>query len=406
MFQQPEIIQLIDSGVITTKEESNTSLIEGSKNLLQEPFLPTDVTIFLTTDCNLGCMYCYGDGGERQTSIAPEAAFAAVDLVFENAKKIGSCHANVNFHGGGEPTLALELMESLTRYTHRKAKTENVTSLIGLTTNGIWSDKVTEWVLENVDNLNISFDGTDKIQNFQRPLRHGGASYPYLAQSIKKLDSAGKNYCMRSTVTQHSQDHVEEIAAFICTHFHPQIIQIEPMFESDRASRSAFSAPDPMRFIQGMIKAEKICHEAGVELKFSGLRFPQMSKAFCSIGRSNFAVTVEGKVTACFEVLEDEDHRSDVFFYGSFDGKSFVFDEKKIEHLRHISETTPAGCKDCFVKFHCSGDCLGKGYYYSTDHSQYSGAGRCDIIRGLIREKLKKELTDQGRGEIHVGEEK
>lgn len=403
IFELPEIIQLIDSGVITQKKEKYVPWEPGRRSLLEEPFLPTDVTIFLSCDCNLACKYCYGDGGERKTSISADIAFAAIDLVFDNAKKVKSNQVHVNYHGGGEPTLAIELMEELTAYTRKRGKEENFETHLGLTTNGVWSEKVFSWIVDNIDNLNISFDGTEAIQNFQRPLRDGGASYPHLEKTLKGLDAAEKEYCLRGTITQYSQNHIAEIAQFICDNFRPKIIQLEPMFESQRASRTTSLAPESQLFINGMMQAEEICRKAQVELKFSGLRFPQMSNVFCSIGRSNFAVTAEGNVTACFEVLQPDDHRSEIFFYGSYNGKSFTFDSSKIEYLRDISELIPKACKECFVKFHCSGDCRGKGYYSSIDHSQYQGAGRCDIIRGLIKNKLIKVLADQGRGETHVG---
>lgn len=391
---------LLKMGFIIDKTKKDT-LKRAQPPALSAPFLPCEATLFLTSNCNLNCKYCYGNGGSRKERMSESIAYASADLIVENAKKLNQNKISLSFHGGGEPTLEISLMKKVVEYTRRISETASLQCEFGLTTNGVVSSDTTQWIIDNITHLNLSFDGPEDIQNHQRPFQGGKGSFSLVSNTLEELDKAQKHYCIRGTVTQYCENRIPEIADFITSHFKVGTLQLEPMFSVGRAIETAMTSPDPKTFIKGYLEAEDICQQRNVMLKFSGHRYPGTSFAFCGIGRKNFAVTPEGFVTSCFEVLENVDDRSEFFFFGEFSGDSFNFNEEKIKTLRISSETIPNYCKNCFAQFHCTGDCRGKGLYIA-DMNNYKGGGRCEIIQGLIQEKIFNHFSDKSSGAEYV----
>ena len=363
-----------------------------------KPFLPLNLTLFLTGDCNLACRYCYGDGGDKKIDMPMEIAMDAIDLLFLNAAKSEAKHVHLGFHGGGEPVLKISTMKKLTDQARNIAKKRNVGLTLGLTTNAVMSESSAEWVADHIDQLNISFDGPEDIQNYQRPMKDGRPSYDRLVQTLSILESHRKKYSLRGTLTRYSQDRIPEIVNHFVENFTPAGIHLEPMFVSKRADHTKLKGVDPEKFVKGFLEGTKIAAEKGIYCYFSGYRFPKLSNNFCGIGWKNFAVTPEGNVTSCFEVLSDEDKRSETFFYGKHvKNKGFVIDFDKIKALRELSGKKFECCQNCFVKFQCAGDCRAKGLYLN-DISNYNGGGRCYIIQELTKAGLIEQLNSERGG--------
>lgn len=76
-------------------------------------------SFFLTTKCNLRCVYCYNSKERmsyKQQSLPLEIAKAGVDYFFAN-----NSSRHIRFYGPGEPTQEFELMKSIVDYAYEKA---------------------------------------------------------------------------------------------------------------------------------------------------------------------------------------------------------------------------------------------------------------------------------------------
>ncbi len=66
-----------------------TSAVASDRPVTDDPppaaLRPTAVTLFLTTACNLRCVYCYASGGEQPRYLDEQVAFDAIDFVVDNA---------------------------------------------------------------------------------------------------------------------------------------------------------------------------------------------------------------------------------------------------------------------------------------------------------------------------------
>ena len=121
------------------------------------------LSIFLTTECNLNCDYCftnkYSDNHKNQT-IDLEFVKKGIDEYFST-----EFIRHVRFFGAGEPTVKLDLMKKIRAYSIEKGG-ETVT--FEIQTNGAFNDSTARWLSQNIDIIWISCDGTPEMQDLHR----------------------------------------------------------------------------------------------------------------------------------------------------------------------------------------------------------------------------------------------
>lgn len=366
---------------------------------------PTEVTLFLSDGCNLRCRYCYASAEKIRHVMPPEVGKAAVDFIVANAVSAGAESIAVGFHGNGEPFTAFSLMKEICRYAREKAEENGLQVRLYSASNGCWSEEIADWAMAWLDNLNISFDGTEEMQNQQRPLPDGSPSFPLVDRTLRRLNDAGKSFGIRATLTSESVRRLPEIAAFIrdrypnCNQLH-----VEPVWESGRSIRSAVHTPDADDFIESFIQAQKVLEQSRIRLVFSAVKGEQTSVVFCGASRDSFVVTAEGLVTACFEVCEACDERASLFIYGKYDPAvgGFVFDDRKREALHRLTVNNIPYCQDCFCKYHCCGDCPAKLIGAGAPET-HCGSVRCEMTRALTLRQIVQALdqnTDEQNTQI------
>ena len=123
------------------------------------------ISFFLTTRCNLRCIYCYTYKSknikkEHQTLDFNFAKRGINDFFRDNVSR------HIRFYGVGEPTLEFGLMKRIKNYAYKKAG-DSLT--VELQTNGFFSEKIARWIAKNVNIVWISCDGPPKVQDVQRP---------------------------------------------------------------------------------------------------------------------------------------------------------------------------------------------------------------------------------------------
>ncbi|HUT52983.1 MAG TPA: radical SAM protein [bacterium] len=166
-----------------------------------EPYQPTCATLFLTNRCNLRCTYCYASSGEAPLEEMPLGlARAAIDVAAENAERRGLPKFDLGFHGGGEPTLAREVMQGAVAHARQK----NIRAEISGSSNGHYNEETLAWVQDNLDAMSVSFDGLPEVQDRQRRTAGGQGSHETVMRTIRAFDRRGFSYGLRMTVPPES----------------------------------------------------------------------------------------------------------------------------------------------------------------------------------------------------------
>ncbi len=267
-------------------------------------FRPTMAVLLLTSRCNLRCTYCYADGGEGlERNLSLELARTAIDQVYQNALVQGKREFRLSFHGGGEPVQAWETLVEASTY----ARSKDLSCHISMVTNGVWSQRQRDWVLENLNGVTISFDGIQETQDRQRPFPSGQGSFDAVMRTIRALDEADFSYGIRMTATAPWRDRLAEDVRFICQETGCPAMQVEPAFNSRRGEHQGPTDEESMSFAEAFLSAFDIARSTGRQLTYSGARPWLITQAFCSAPYRALIVNPEGDLVVCYEVT-DRDH--------------------------------------------------------------------------------------------------
>jgi len=388
------------AGLLKLIENTGLAGEEGDwpvDSLRSDVFKPKEVTLFLTTSCNLRCVYCYASAGERPVrSMDLDTAKRGIDFVCRNALDTGSQGFTVGYHGGGEPTSHWEVLTESFAYAKHLARKHGLELDGSMATNGVLTPEKAEWVINNFGGVNISMDGLPFIQDMQRPLASGGGSAKRVLDTIAAFDRASFHYGLRITVTGASVGHLPKSVKYLLDHAEPEHIQVESMYVLGRG-RGADLAADPAAFVEAFREAKGYADRRGVDLFYSSARAEVLTDRFCRSCGEGFSLTPEGLVSACYEVPDGGFEFADEFMFGKYDEATgqYVFDGEKLARLRgHTVETVP-WCRDCFCKWHCAGDCMYKARHSEVE-GEFAGDPRCEITRALTIDQILGKIRQSG----------
>jgi len=354
------------------------------------PFAPTALTLLLTTDCNLRCVYCYSEGGDRENRTIPrEAIQKAIDIIVENAFKTKTDTVYLTIHGGGEPTCAWDALVAAVNDFQNKAQAAGLRHATDISTNGVLSNMQREWIVKNMQSIQVSLDGIEEIQNKQRPKADGSGSYADVMKTLRYFEEQKARFCIRSTVDAISPSAIEsfvtELSRFSCC----TSIHLEPLFFCGRCKTSGFAPPLAESFIKLYRAAVQKADEMRFRVWYSGVNAERYKTRYCGVCDPNFCLTPEGHVTACYEVSSLDDPRAAYFIYGRYDPNHhhFILNEAMIRELQKRDVKNIPFCSNCFCKYHCAADCAAK-----ASSPEEINNDRCKINRELTMDQIVAPL--------------
>lgn len=397
------LIKLREIGIIESTHNSE-SLIQDKPIIKVEPFRPTGLIILTTSFCNFRCVYCYASADANFRQVNLDVAKAAIKMVIANALEIGELTVDIAFHGGGEPTTSLPFIKKCVNYANEIAD-GRIDIAPSIVTNGYLSKRQIEWLGQNMYSIQISLDGPADIQNTQRPLVSGKATFDRVVHTIHRFVELGvPNLLIKATIPQPSVHRLPEIARFFCETFPLDRFHFGPVLEFGRSKETGFIEPKIIDFLKYALEAQSIAATYDKQIVISGAQetFPNLRHEFCGLTEPNFAITVDGKISGCYEILEPNDPRSDTFHYGYFSNGEFYFDLEKIAQLRNRQHILADKCHRCFARWQCAGDCQIR--WYDEDSGNYNDDidFRCALNRALIKRELIKVLEQSENVPVHI----
>ena len=350
------------------------------------------ISFYLTTRCNLDCIYCYtnkNSDAHAQQRLDYEFARVGIDDYYQT----GLAH-HVRFFGAGEPTLELSLLRKILGYA--KEKDSRTTS--ELQTNGCFGRDTALWIAENIDIVWISSDGLPEIQNYYRPMKDGSRSSEILMQNIKFLSENSKGMTgVRTTITNtnvHTQiDMIKYFAGLGIKNF-----WVDPIFPGIGSS-TPFEELHMDTFTEEFLRAVRYAYKNGMTYgSILTCNFDEPGEYACRACLPAPHLTTDGYVSACDMALfgNDADHMN-VFIYGKWDAKTkkIEYDQKKIRLLQSRKLSGIPHCQKCPVGEFCRGYCLGE-----VVNETRNLFGCKDNICASVR-KLFQELSDEEKKYIY-----
>lgn len=384
--------------------EAERALLAAEGLLLDEPAiddgpltapLVTALALSIAQHCNLGCGYCYADGGgfgqgsEGQAPMDWAVARQAIDGLIGGLAP--GATARIAFMGG-EPLLARALLRRATEHASAECARRGLRLQLAITTNAtVLDEEDAAFFAAHGFAVTVSLDGEAEVHDALRPTRGGSGSHARILSRLPALlarqgqaplaGRAPMQASARITVTprhRHLRASVEHLMAL--------------GFRSVGVSPS-LSARDPALQIAddgfGALLAQMIeCADAYEAHLLAGRDYPfaNMLDAMrelhrgthrpypCGAGAGYLGVAADGELNACHRFVGDPRAR-----FG--DVSSGVDDAARQRWLaeRHVHRQSP--CSGCWARYLCGGGC----------HHEVLNRGRvaCDFIRGWLDHCLK-----------------
>jgi uncharacterized protein len=337
------------------------------------------LSLAIAQSCNLGCSYCYAQGGEfggSAKAMSLETACKSVDLLFSQVSP--GERVNLAFLGG-EPLANRKVLHEATRYAAALADRKRVPLTFSITTNGTLVKDSDIALFEAYGfAVTVSLDGTRDAHDRLRPFKSGAGSFARIMANIAPMLAAQHKMQVsaRVTVTPQNLALRATLDAFVERGFHS--VGFTPML----------SAPDGAGEMQHrdlalMLEQMVDCGAEFERRNLAGRRYPfaNLANALreihkgthrpypCGAGAGYFGVSADGNLSACHRFVGDQD--------GDMGNLAEGIDRDRQSSWlagRHVHRQEP--CNSCWARYLCGGSC----------HHEAIRRGRpaCDYIRGWL----------------------
>lgn len=357
-----EILELFKSEKLFSKD-SYEDLAKEEK--LRSPI--KSICLNVAHDCNLRCSYCFaseGDFGCGRELMPLETAKKSVDFIIENSG--GIKNLEMDFFGG-EPLMNWNVVKETVKYARSLEKKYNKNFRFTLTTNGILlDDEKIDFINEEIYDVVLSLDGRKEINDKYRITKTKNGSYDIVVPKFQKLISrrGNKSYYVRGTYTKDNLDFTKDVKHLYDLGF--KNISMEPVL-CDKKFKASVNEED---INQVLNEYENLCRElikmkkSGKEINFFNFNIdldkgPCVLKRLkgCGCGNDYVAIIPNGDIFSCHQLVGEDEFKMGNVNVGTFD------DDIKKRFL-NTSIYHKEKCKNCWVKFYCSGGCAAKNYQH------------------------------------------
>ncbi|MGI6778652.1 MAG: thioether cross-link-forming SCIFF peptide maturase [Acetivibrionales bacterium] len=326
--------------------------------------------LHIAHDCNMRCRYCFastGDFGGGRTLMSTEIGKKAIDFLIQNSGN--RKNLEVDFFGG-EPLLNFHTVKDIVSYAREKEKQYNKHFRFTITTNALLLDEHNkEFINENMDNVVLSIDGREEINDLMRVRVDGSGTYKHIMPKIKDMAQSRNqdNYYVRGTFTRKNTDFSKDVMHLADEGFRQ--ISVEPVVA---AKDTGFDIrKEDVELVCS--EYEKLAHEyVQRNMKGDGFNFfhfmidleqgPCIAKRItgCGSGHEYLSITPEGDIYPCHQFVG-----MDEFRMGNVEEGIIREDIKELFKKSNIY--TKNECMQCWARFYCSGGCAANAYQFNKD---------------------------------------
>lgn len=335
------------------------------------------VNVNLTNLCNLGCTYCFADGGDYGR-ITNAMGHESVDDIFEFVERHVTASRSVRFEFfGGEPLANFRTIHEICERSRAVAEATGIRFVYRISTNlTMMPAGVLDLFAEHRFVVSVSIDGGRVVQDTNRPTKSGKGSFDRIIANVRRVRAASDDITLvaRMTVAQRAPsllDNVRELWAldvFDWFQIYPAVAPAESVQAAPLTiGRKGATAPDRPRYVNFFLQdgmTEQFLelmaayptlfdgsnrfkgvleYERTVQMVLEGL----LALAFCSGGRTYFTHSPDRSISPCHRLVGDQ----------SFDvGTGPAGITRTPDEWRLPVDAHPV-CGGCWARYVCGGGC-------------------------------------------------
>ena len=339
------------------------------------------VVLIVTKRCNLKCTYCFANSGP---SVGGYMTPQVGSSIIENMSKQRDL-STIHFMGG-EPTLNFAVI----RNVKERADEIGIRPTFYITTHGTAPEPILTWLVNNGFIFKVSWDGLTQGQT--RPFAGGQDSGAKVEQTISYLVDKGCNFCVRMTVTKSNFPYLLE-SVQQCAEMGAKFFHIEPMSPDGRGGKVQDEVPNTKEFIELFSQIIILAEERGAWLINSALANIFSPKDyFCSCLRDQiYHFNPDGSLSLCYKVQGQDEILAERFIIGNYEieERQLTLHENDglINRLATMNNDAYPSCRDCFLRFICSGGCAFRNL--KANHMRDNiDPWTCQIRMGILRKAI------------------
>lgn len=338
------------------------------------------LSLAVAQKCNMGCGYCYAQGGSfggAAQSMEWRVAHDAVAQLIDSASP-GS-RVNIAFMGG-EPLVNRALIRKATEFAAARARDRQVRAGFSITTNGTLIEAADgDFFEEHGFAVTVSLDGLRADHDRLRPTQGGKPTFDRIVARVAPLlrQKSRMQMSARVTVTPLNLDLPATLDGLLALGF--DSVGFSPMLSAPNA-RLELGQSNLQDMLDGMIACGKRFEAevaAGRPYSFANVAdaLREIHRGShrpypCGAGAGYLGVSAEGGLFACHRFVEDDAGRLGSVTEGLDRAKrqAWLAD-------RHVHRQEP--CGSCWARYLCGGGC-----HHEVIHR---GRPACDFIRGWLQ---------------------
>lgn len=363
------------------------------------------INVNLTATCNLGCSYCFADGGDYgriKGVIGSDIEDDIFDFIVDRVKRGDA----VRFEFfGGEPLLNFERIASMCARAMEVEAALGIRFVFRISTNlTILPTGALELFARHRFIVSVSIDGGKETHDRNRPTKGGRGSWDKIMANCLAVRAASDEIVLvaRMTVVGGANSLISEVRQlwkiniFDNFQIYPGVVpkELSHIFgngdhHSDGSMAGSFLNEfndfldcyadffRPDNRFKGVLEYERI-----VDMVENG----KVALSFCSGGRSYFTFSPDKSVMPCHRLVGDETAQIG-------DSANPMEHETRLDPWRLPIDSNPV-CSQCWVRYICAGGCRQENLQATGDLNTPSADG-CDYQIQLVK-KVVGMMASQG----------
>jgi uncharacterized protein len=337
------------------------------------------LSLAIAERCNLGCLYCYAQGGNfggPDRTMAWDVAKSSLGRLFADSRR--GERVNLAFLGG-EPLVNRKLLRRTTALAARFARRRHVPIGFSITTNGTLLTREDGEFFERYGfAVTVSLDGVGDAHDDLRPTKGGAGTYAQIITNVRPLLAMQRRMQVsaRVTVTPKNLALRQTLDQFVDLGFHS--VGFSPMLRSP-TGQGQMETADLASLLEQMMDCGQEFERrtaAGERYSFANLltALQQIHRGThrpypCGAGAGYFGVSATGGLFACHRFVGDP-----AGAMGDVEGGVEPDAQRRWLAERAVDRQEP--CRSCWARYLCGGGC-----HYEVMHR---GRPACDYIRGWL----------------------
>lgn len=332
--------------------------------LKANPYL-NSLCLNISQKCNLGCKYCFGDGGNyghESIIMSKEIAQKCIDYWFNNIDK-DKQNFNVTFFGG-EPLINKDVFIYSVNYINELFKDKKCNINYIITTNGtIIDNEIISVLKDNKFDLSISIDGIRQIHDSNRPYASGNGSFDTIVNNIKQIKHEYDQISAQITLTKRDIPFLKEATKEL---WDIGVNEVYSNLVFDKSDDAQYSYEDYKTYEKQVSDLRKITYEnlvEGKKLVFGSLvdLMKQIHTRKCSANCFLWNQTVgifsaRGNAYRCYRYVGNEEYK-----LGNINEDNFSLFNNRLK------KPVVRKCSECWAQIFCGDGCPYENYLYEDD---------------------------------------